>query len=94
MLTRQPAELYSLEDRGLIAEGMKADVNIIDYDALQLRQPHIVHDLPAGGKRFVQDADGIEATIVSGEIIYRWGNATGALPGKLIRGRQPDPRAA
>jgi N-acyl-D-amino-acid deacylase len=92
MLTREPAELYSLYDRGLIVKGMKADLNIIDFDRLQLRTPHIVHDLPAGGKRFLQDADGILATLVSGEVIYRNGEPTGALPGRLVRGKQADPR--
>ncbi|MEJ2531834.1 MAG: amidohydrolase family protein [Halioglobus sp.] len=87
MLTRQPAELYSLDDRGLIAPGMKADLNVIDFDALQLHTPHIVNDLPAGGKRFLQNADGIEATIVAGQVIFRQGKATGALPGRLVRGR-------
>lgn len=87
MLTRQPAELYSLEDRGLIAPGMKADLNVIDYERLQLHTPHIVHDLPAGGKRFLQNADGIDATIVAGEVIFRHGRPTGALPGRLVRGR-------
>lgn len=94
MLTRQPAELYSLYDRGLIAKGMKADLNIIDFDRLQLHTPHIVHDLPAGGKRFLQNADGILATLVSGEVIYRDGEPTGALPGQLVRGNQADPRAS
>jgi N-acyl-D-aspartate/D-glutamate deacylase len=94
MLTRQPAQLYSLNDRGLLAPGMKADINVIDFDSLQLHTPHIVADLPAGGKRFQQRADGIEATIVSGEIIYRNGEATGALPGKLVRGQRRDPREA
>ena len=88
MLTRQPAELYSLLDRGLIAPGMKADINIIDFDRLQLRTPHIVHDLPAGGMRFLQSADGLLATLVSGQVIYRDGQATGALPGRLVRGGQ------
>jgi N-acyl-D-aspartate/D-glutamate deacylase len=91
MLTRQPAELFSLNDRGLIAPGMKADINIIDFERLKLHSPHIVHDLPAGGKRFLQNADGIEATLVSGELIYRDGEATGALPGKLIRGMRAGP---
>ncbi len=94
LLTRQPAELYSMYDRGLIAEGMKADINVIDFERLQLRTPHIVHDLPAGGKRFLQNADGITATIVAGEVIFEQGQPTGALPGKLVRGRQVDPRAA
>lgn len=94
MLTRQPAELYSLLDRGLIAPGMKADINVIDIDALKLKTPHIVHDLPAGGKRFLQDAEGIALTIKAGEVIFENGAATGALPGKLVRGKQEDPRAA
>lgn len=94
MLTRQPAELYSLHDRGLIAEGMKADINVIDFDALKLNTPHIAHDLPAGGKRFLQNAEGMVATVVSGQLIYENGEATGALPGKLVRGQQADPRVA
>jgi len=94
MLTRQPAELYSMFDRGVIAPGMKADINVIDLDALKLKTPHIVHDLPAGGKRFLQDAEGIVATIKAGEVIFENGEATGALPGKLVRGKQADPRAA
>jgi len=92
MLCKQPTELYSLHDRGLIQEGLKADINVIDFEALKLHTPHIVHDLPAGGKRFLQNADGIALTIKAGEVIYENGAATGALPGKLIRGRQADPR--
>lgn len=88
MLCRQPAELYSLHDRGLIKEGMKADVNVIDFDELKLRTPHIVHDLPAGGRRFLQNADGIDITIKAGEVIYENGEATGALPGRLVRSSQ------
>ena len=72
---------------------MRGDVNIIDFEALKLHTPHIVHDLPAGGKRFIQSADGIIATIKSGEVIYTNGEPTGALPGKLVRGQQADPRA-
>lgn len=94
MLTRQPAELYSLLDRGLIAEGMVADVNVIDFDALALRRPRIVHDLPAGGSRFLQDVDGLVLTIKAGQVIYESGEHTGALPGRLVRGARPDPRAA
>ena len=94
MLTRQPAELYSLLDRGLIAPGMKADVNVIDMDGLKLRTPHIVHDLPAGGKRFLQEAEGIAATIVSGELIFENGQSTGSLPGRLVRGQRTDPRTS
>ena len=91
LLTRQPAELYSLKDRGLIAPGYKADINLIDYEALSLKTPHIVHDLPAGGKRLLQHANGIVSTMVSGTVIYQSGEATGALPGKLVRGQQQDP---
>jgi N-acyl-D-amino-acid deacylase len=93
MLTRQPAELYSLLDRGVVAEGMIADLNVIDLDALALRTPHIVADLPAGGRRFLQDANGLEATVKSGRVIYRDGRHTGALPGVLLRGGRNDPRA-
>jgi N-acyl-D-aspartate/D-glutamate deacylase len=94
MLTRQPAELYSLLDRGLVAEGMVADLNVIDFDRLALRTPHIVADLPAGGRRFLQNADGMEATIKSGAVIFRNGNHTGALPGTLLRGQRHHPRVA
>lgn len=94
MLCKQPAELYSFHDRGLIEVGLKADINIIDFDELKLHTPHIVHDLPAGGKRFLQNADGIIATIKAGEVIYENNQPTGALPGKLLRGRQPDPRVS
>ena len=94
MLTQQPAELYSLNDRGLIAPGMKADINIIDFDRLKLQSPHIVADLPAGGRRFLQRADGIAATLVSGEVIFENGEPTGALPGRLIRGSQRGPMEA
>ncbi|MAI55400.1 MAG: amidohydrolase [Gammaproteobacteria bacterium TMED95] len=85
MLTQQPAELYSLTDRGRLSVGLKADLNVIDLDALKLKTPHIVQDLPAGGKRFLQNAEGVEMTMVAGEIIYRDGAPTGALPGKLVR---------
>ena len=85
LLTQQPASLYSLTDRGTLDVGKKADVNVIDIDRLQLKTPHIVHDLPAGGKRFLQNAEGLEATIVAGEITFLQGQPTGALPGKLVR---------
>jgi N-acyl-D-aspartate/D-glutamate deacylase len=64
---------------------MKADINVIDFDNLQVRAPRIVHDLPAGGARLQQTADGYLATIVSGEVTYENGAATDALPGRLIR---------
>ena len=66
--------------------GLKADINVIDYDNMRLRRPEVVYDLPAGGKRLIQRTDGFDATIVSGEIVYRGGEATGALPGRLVRG--------
>lgn len=87
----ETAAAVGLHDRGLLAPGYKADVNLIDYDALTLHPPKIVHDLPAGGRRLVQTAEGYRATIVSGEVVYRDGAATDALPGKLIRGAQRRP---
>ena len=87
-LTRDSAEVYGLNDRGLIAPGYKADLNLIDYDALQLERPHMVHDLPASGKRLIQKAAGYRMTLKSGEITYENGEFTGALPGRLLRGGQ------
>jgi N-acyl-D-amino-acid deacylase len=88
-LTSQPADLYGLSDRGRLAPGQRADVNIIDLDALRLRSPRAVADLPAGGIRLLQDAVGYRATIVNGEITRRDGRDTGARPGRLIRHTQP-----
>ena len=84
--THDSARLVGLGDRGTLEPGMKADVNVIDFDRLRIRKPEIVHDLPAGGRRFVQKADGYEASIVSGEIAFREGVPTGALRGRLVRG--------
>jgi N-acyl-D-aspartate/D-glutamate deacylase len=92
MLCRQPAELYSLLDRGLLAEGYKADINILDFEALALHTPHVEYDLPGGGKRFLQHADGICATIKAGEVIFENNMPTGALPGQLLRGKCEEPR--
>ncbi len=86
MLSRKPALTMGLGDRGLLAPGYKADINVIDLDRLELALPHIVHDLPAGGKRLDQRAKGYDATIVSGTIIRRHDEDTGARPGKLVRG--------
>jgi N-acyl-D-aspartate/D-glutamate deacylase len=86
--TADTAALVGLSDRGTLAPGAKADVNLIDPDALALAHPEIVYDLPAGGKRLVQRARGYRATIVSGEIVLENGEPTGALPGKLVRGPQ------
>jgi len=90
-LTREPAAAVGLNDRGAIATGMKADINIVDYDALRIEKPVVAEDLPAGGKRLMQGARGYVATMVSGEIIARDGKPTGKLPGKLIRGAQGAP---
>ena len=75
----------ALTDRGVLAPGMKADVNLIDFDNVRVRAPEMVADLPSGGMRLEQRADGYLATVVSGEVTYRNGEATDALPGRLIR---------
>lgn len=85
-LTSEPADMVGLYDRGRLTIGAKADINIIDFDALQLHIPSVVQDLPAGGKRLRQLADGYDATIVSGVVTYRNGEHTGAVPGRLVRG--------
>jgi len=85
------AKLVGFLDRGLLAAGMKADVNVIDFDALSLTPPEMRYDLPAGGKRLVQKARGYRYTIVSGEVVLDDGEPTGATPGKLVRGAQPAP---
>jgi N-acyl-D-aspartate/D-glutamate deacylase len=89
--TADTARAVGLHDRGVLAPGMKADVNVIDFAALQVKAPNMAYDLPAGGKRLLQGATGYDATIVSGEVIYRDGVATGALPGRLVRGPQTGP---
>ena len=91
MMTSVPAKVAGLADRGRIAVGYKADLNVIDHAALRLHKPVITHDLPAGGRRLDQTADGYVATVVSGEVIAENGVPTDARPGKLVRGRQPAP---
>jgi N-acyl-D-amino-acid deacylase len=86
MMSRETAQSIGLGDRGILKPGYKADVNVIDLDRLHLYAPRVKRDLPAGGKRLSQKADGYEATIVSGKVTYRNGRATGALPGRLVRG--------
>ncbi|GAB9103138.1 N-acyl-D-amino-acid deacylase family protein [Bradyrhizobium diazoefficiens] len=86
--SRKTALSVGLTDRGLIAPGYKADINVIDYDRLHLHPPKVHYDLPVGGRRLLQDVDGYEATIVSGVVTRRHGAATGRRPGKLIRGAQ------
>jgi N-acyl-D-amino-acid deacylase len=90
-LTSVPARVAGLGDRGRIAVGYKADLNVIDHAALRLHKPVISYDLPAGGRRLDQTADGYAATIVSGEIIVENGVPTAARPGKLVRGRKQAP---
>ncbi|MEI7544353.1 MAG: amidohydrolase family protein [Mycobacteriaceae bacterium] len=91
LMTSVPAKVAGLADRGRIALGYKADLNIIDHARLTLHKPVITHDLPAGGRRLDQTADGYVATIVSGEVIASNGVPTSARPGRLIRGRQAAP---
>lgn len=93
-LACRTAELVGLDDRGLVAPGYRADLNIIDFDRLRLHGPEIRRDLPAGGRRLVQRADGYTATLVNGVPVYRDGEATGALPGRLVRGGQAAPLVA
>jgi N-acyl-D-aspartate/D-glutamate deacylase len=74
-----------MTDRGALLPGMKADINLINFDQLGLSAPQMTYDLPAGGRRLVQHASGYEATFVSGEMVMERGKATGALPGRLVR---------
>jgi N-acyl-D-aspartate/D-glutamate deacylase len=92
-LSSATAEAMGLNDRGRVAVGYKADLNVIDLDRLRLHVPRVVRDLPANGRRLSQKADGYAATIKAGEVTYRDGVATGALPGRLVRGAQPAPAA-
>lgn len=84
-LTRDNARLYGFSDRGVLAPGMKADINVIDYDNLNVKHPFIAHDLPSGAARFLQDSTGYLATLVSGEVTRRFDIDTGARPGRLAR---------
>ncbi|MGO8940943.1 MAG: N-acyl-D-amino-acid deacylase family protein [Mycobacterium sp.] len=92
-LTTVPARIAGLADRGRIAVGYKADLNVIDHAALHLHKPVISHDLPAGGRRLDQTAEGYVATVVSGQVIAENGVPTDARPGKLVRGRQTAPNS-
>jgi N-acyl-D-aspartate/D-glutamate deacylase len=83
--TSETADFFGLTDRGRLAPGRRADLNLIDFEALRLHQPELVHDMPAGGRRFIQRVDGYAATIVAGTPIFEQGEHTGALPGKLVR---------
>jgi N-acyl-D-amino-acid deacylase len=83
--TGRTAATYGLTDRGTIAPGKRADLNLIDLDGLRLGAPEMIHDLPAGGRRLVQRADGYEATIQAGQVTFERGEPTGARPGRLVR---------
>lgn len=91
LLTHDTAQAVGLADRGVIAPGYKADLNVIDLDHLHLHAPEVVYDLPSGGRRLVQRANGYRATIVNGNVVYRDGTPSGNLPGRLVRGQQPVP---
>ena len=91
--TRDTARTVGLLDRGVLAPGYRADVNLVDFERLTTRRPETRHDLPAGGRRLVQAAEGYVATVVAGQVTYQGGDATDALPGRLVRGPQPSPGA-
>ncbi len=88
---RDTAETVGLFDRGLLSPGYRADLNVIDYDRLTLKSPSVAYDLPTGGRRLVQRASGYTATLVKGQVTYRDGTPTDALPGRLLRGAQAAP---
>ncbi|MFC3080485.1 amidohydrolase family protein [Phenylobacterium terrae] len=90
---RDTAETVGLYDRGLLAPGYRADINLIDYDRLTLKAPEVAYDLPSGGRRLIQRAEGYVATLLAGQVTYRDGEPTGALPGRLLRGAQDAPAA-
>jgi N-acyl-D-aspartate/D-glutamate deacylase len=89
--TSDTARTVGLLDRGRIAPGYRADLNLIDFDNLRARHPFVAYDLPAGGRRLMQEATGYVATLVAGEVVFENGKHTGALPGRLVRGAQPAP---
>ena len=89
--SRDTAHWVGLHDRGVLKPGYRADINVIDFDKLQLHLPEINYDLPSGGRRLMQRASGYTATLVAGQVIYRDGTPTGAKPGKLVRGAQAVP---
>jgi N-acyl-D-aspartate/D-glutamate deacylase len=91
--THDTAEAVGLRDRGVLAPGYKADINVIDFEALAPTTPRMVYDLPAGGRRLLQPATGYVHTIVSGTAVRSGGEPTGEVPGRLVRGAQPEPTA-
>jgi N-acyl-D-amino-acid deacylase len=86
--TKATADVYGLGDRGVLEPGKRADINVVDLDGLRLHVPHMVHDLPAGGRRLVQPVDGYRWTVLAGEVTFADGQATGARPGGVVRGRR------
>ncbi|MEM7407932.1 MAG: amidohydrolase family protein [Pseudomonadota bacterium] len=80
------AEYFGMFDRGRLQVGARADINVVDFDRMNVRLPYIVNDLPAGGRRLIQEADGYDATLVAGEVVSENGELTGARPGRLVRG--------
>jgi N-acyl-D-aspartate/D-glutamate deacylase len=93
-LSSETAASVGLNDRGILAPGYRADVNIIDITKIRVGRPQMRADLPNGGRQLSQTATGYDATIVNGVVTYRKGEPTGALPGRLVRGAQPAPVAA
>jgi N-acyl-D-amino-acid deacylase len=89
--TQHTAEFYGLRDRGVIAPGYKADLNLIDFDRLALRRPEMAYDLPGDARRLLQKADGYDLKIVSGAVVMEGAEPTGEVPGKLLRGPQARP---
>ena len=83
--TARTADVYGLTDRGRIQVGKRADLNIVDLPGLRLHAPKMVFDLPAGGRRLVQEVDGYDMTVVAGTVTFEDGEPTGALPGRLVR---------
>jgi N-acyl-D-aspartate/D-glutamate deacylase len=86
MVTFVPATLWGFADRGLVREGLAADLVVFDPDTIGAEMPEVVDDLPAGARRLIQRARGVAATVVNGEVLLRDGKHTGALPGRLLRG--------
>ena len=85
-LSLLPLDLFGMSDRGRVRAGLRADLNLIDLDAIRLGTPRVEHDLPTGAPRLLQDAQGYVATLVAGQVVQRDGVDTGARPGGLVRG--------
>jgi N-acyl-D-aspartate/D-glutamate deacylase len=90
--TSETADFFGFHDRGRLQPGQRADINLIDFHRLRLHTPEVVNDLPAGGKRLVQGAEGYEETLVGGTPVFERGEHTGAKPGRLVRRGRWTPR--